>query len=265
MEFNFETPLILRLRKIAHSKTVLWCGILFLTAVCFFAAEKYLDIYFYGNTPFDLFDAFETLFRIFLTIPFFAVFISARNKDSILPTGGFTASGILCLLAGIIPVVCNVFLRSHVKAQTISIYCRLFSYPPAFPGMVLTDETFYMRMLSIIICSVTVLFCFILAATFFSATSVARNNKPKRFFPILLTLISFIISAFYIIRFVYFLVIGDFIEFYTDLFNDASYLPFQHIVCSIIEFLREFILCPAITILCGCVGIGFAKASRRIK
>ena len=45
MEFNFETPLILRLRKIAHSKTMLWCGILFAVLSVLFAGLSVISFY----------------------------------------------------------------------------------------------------------------------------------------------------------------------------------------------------------------------------
>ena len=96
---------------------------------------------------------------------------------------------------------------------------------------------------------------------FFSAASVARNNKPKKFFPILLAIVSFIVFAFYLCYIAQYIINGGFAHFVIRYIIRVPNARLE----TIINYLMTFILPTIISFLCGCVGIGFCKASRRIK
>ena len=258
MEFNFETPLILRLRKIAHSKTVLWCGILF--AIMPILSGYGLVSYLLSNPTFEYTILIVSRFIAFLLpcISFFTVYISARNKDSVLPTGGFTAAGILCILAGVFWGI-SLLRYSRFFGLGEMFYFTLFGNG-GNPGRILEHEMAQIRIVSLIAIVVFEVFFVTLAATFFSASSVARNNKPKKFFAILLAIVSFMILAFYILYFVKNVINGRI----SDIIQYFVFTPKFAINC-ILSDLLVFFLPIAAMILCGCVGIGFCKASRRIK
>lgn len=263
MEFNFETPLILRLRKIAHSKTMLWCGILFaiLSAVMIVA----IAISMWQNSPYvkitweDFVYPFACYVvpNLLLTAAFFTVYISAKNKDAVLPTGGFTAAGILTLLAGIHIITLNLYYGAFGIAESFFIY---IFHSGGMPSRYVETDFFNLNIVYIVLTVVLVLFFFTLCAAFFSAASVARNNKPKKFFPILLAIVSFIVFAFYLCYIAQYIINGGFEDFITMIVR----VPRARVRYTL-NFIRNFISPAAISFLCGCVGIGFAKASRRIK
>lgn len=263
MEFNFETPLILRLRKIAHSKTVLWCGIMF--AVLSAAITASMAILLWQKSPYtetnwvNVFYAFCIFVvpNLLLTAAFFTVYISAKNKDAVLPTGGFTAAAILTLLAGIPIITLNLYSGAFGIAE--SFFINIF-HSGGMPSRYVETDFFNLNIVYIVLTVVLVLFFFTLCAAFFSAASVARNNKPRKFFPILLAIVSFIVFAFYLCYIAQYIINGGFEDFITMIIR----VPRAR-VSYILNFIMDFILPTIISILCGCVGIGFAKASRRIK
>ena len=263
MEFNFETPLILRLRKIAHSKTVLWCGIMF--AILSAAITASMAILLWQKSPYtetnwvNVFYAFCIFVvpNLLLTAAFFTVYISAKNKDAVLPTGGFTAAAILTLLAGIPIITLNLYSGAFGIAE--SFFINIF-HSGGMPSRYVETDFFNLNIVYIVLTVVLVLFFFTLCAAFFSAASVARNNKPRKFFPILLAIVSFIVFAFYLCYIAQYIINGGFEDFITMIVR----VP-QARVSYILNFIMDFILPTIISFICGCVGIGFAKASRRIK
>ena len=239
---------------------------MFALSVLVIVIENIISFNLYGDYP-DLYSLFDLAFSVFLTVPFLAVFISARNKDSVLPTGGFTAAGILCILSSVVFAVSNVIYYRIHRIGYIFVYISVSDkvYPGGLPDRLYENDLINVKITGAVLFTVMILFCLILAATFFSAASVAKNNKPRRFFPILLTVLSFAITPFYIVRFIYFLIAGDFYRLASQLINAYFYLPFEYVLFFIVSFISEFIISPITLILCGCMGIGFAKASRRIK
>ena len=203
MEFNFETPLILRLRKIAHSKTVLWCGIMF--AILSAAITASMAILLWQKSPYtetnwvNVFYAFCIFVvpNLLLTAAFFTVYISAKNKDAVLPTGGFTAAAILTLLAGIPIITLNLYSGAFGIAE--SFFINIF-HSGGMPSRYVETDFFNLNIVYIVLTVVLVLFFFTLCAAFFSAASVARNNKPRKFFPILLAIVSFIVFYLVLIK-----------------------------------------------------------------
>jgi hypothetical protein len=264
MEFNFETPLILRLRKIAHSKTVLWCGILF--AVLSAAITASIAILLWQKSPYVKITWEDFVYpfvcyvvpNLLLTAAFFTVYISAKNKDAVLPTGGFTAAAILTLLAGIPIITLNLYSGAFGIAE--SFFINIF-HSGGWPSKYVETDLFNLNIVYIVLTVVLVLFFFTLCAAFFSAASVARNNKPKKFFPILLAIVSFIVFAFYLCYIAQYIINGGFAHFVIRYIIRVPNARLE----TIINYLMTFILPTIISILCGCVGIGFAKASRRIK
>ncbi|MBQ9965129.1 MAG: hypothetical protein IJP22_00185 [Clostridia bacterium] len=257
MEFNFETPLILRLRKIAHSKTVLWCGILF--AVYPILLGWGLISSLLSNPTLESLIQISSRFIFFILpcISFFIIYISARNKDTVLPTGGFTAAAILTLLAGIHIITLNLYYGAFGIAE--SFFINIF-HSGGMPSRYVETDFFNLNIVYIVLTVVLVLFFFTLTAAFFSAASVSRNNKPRKFFPILLAIVSFIVFAFYLCYIAQYMINGGFEDFITMIVR----VP-QARVSYTLNFIMNFISPTAISFLCGCVGIGFAKASRRIK
>ena len=258
MEFNFETPLILRLRKIAHSKTVLWCGILF-AVMPIFSGWEFISCLMNSNPSlYSLIPmACDLLFFLLPCISFFVVFISAKNKDAVLPTGGFTAAGILCALACVFLILNH---NPHIASLDVGKVFYFNVFNSGIPSNVFDFEKVYIKLMGIIAIVVFEVFFVSLSATFFSAASVAKNNKPRKFFAIILAIVSFIVFAFYILNIVMYMANGRIsyiIQFFSINPKGAIMLVRSDIL--------NFFLPTAAMFLCGCVGIGFAKASRRIK
>lgn len=264
MEFNFETPLILRLRKIAHSKTVLWCGIVFAlipVTILMDAVDYFLRNSRHTTMTWDFFVYpffYFILPNLLLSCAFFTVYISARNKDNVLPTGGFTAAGILSVLAGTLIIAQNFYYGVSGIAE--SFFINIFN-GGGLPSKYSTVDMYNMNVVFVALTVTLVLFFFTLSASFFTVASVARNNKPKKFLPILLAIVSFVIFAFYLFFIVNYIISGG---FYQCEIRPFVKLPHARIEV-ITSYLYTFILPAIAAFLCGCMGIGFAKASRRIK
>ena len=87
-----------------------------------------------------------------------------------------------------------------------------------------------------------------------------NNKKIIRNIAIILAIVSFIVFAFYILNIVMYMANGRIsyiIQFFSINPKGAIMLVRSDIL--------NFFLPTAAMFLCGCVGIGFAKASRRIK
>ncbi|MBR5451766.1 MAG: hypothetical protein IKV36_02100 [Clostridia bacterium] len=267
MEFNFETPLILRLRKIAHSKTMLWCGIMFAVITVLFAGlsiisfhPQNIDEHFYIMVGYFVFNAL-------LSASFFTVFFSSRNKDTVLPTGGFTAAGIICLISILVLAAIYVFcfdvLKLYFSLIAITYLGNIFRGGSINFDPIISDFTKLGNIYVAAAFIIPVLLSLALALAFFSASSVARNNKPRKFFPIILAIISFVILTFFVLGIVYYMFIDGFTAL-IDMIKSSSLFTFGGAVIFAYYFCM-FAFTSSISILCGCVGIGFAKASRRIK
>lgn len=267
MEFNFETPLILRLRKIAHSKTVLWCGILFAVITVLLAGLSVISFY-----PQNINEHFYIMvgyfvFNALLSASFFTVFFFSRNKDVVLPTGGFTAAGIICLIATLILAAIYVFcfeeLIFYFSLISITYLGNTFQPGGIDISLAINNFTKFGNIYVAAAFIIPVLLALALALAFFSASSVARNNKPRKFFPVVLAVICFIILTFFVLGIGYYMFIDGFTALIDmiksgSLFTSAGAVIFAYYFCM-------FAFTSSISILCGCVGIGFAKASRRIK
>ena len=267
MEFNFETPLILRLRKIAHSKTVLWCGIMFAVLTVLFAGLSVISFYPQNiNKDFYVMVGY-VIFNALLAISFFTVFISSRNKDTVLPTGGFTAAGIICLISILVLAAIYVFcfdvLKTYFSLISITYIGNILRGGSVNLDPIISDFTKLGNIYVAAAFIIPVLLSLALAFAFFSAASVARNNKPKKFFPIILAIVCFIILTFFVLGIGYYMIKDGFAALVDMiqkglLFTSVGAIIFAYYFCM-------FAFTSSISILCGCLGIGFCKASRRIK
>ncbi len=202
MEFQFETPLILKIRSALGGATVIITSIFYLLSAILFGF--YIYGYFGGISNLPILAVTFAVFSLSAFITGIAIFKSAKKKETVLSSGGASFGAIISIISAVVLIALYFVFKSSAD---------VFAPIENTIGVFGIKEGFIYNYRNEIFFILSFVFSLLSFGFFLSLKKTVINNRPHRAFSILLALYSFLIAAAAVGLAVYYFVIGGIDDF----------------------------------------------------